>query len=78
MKLLEMTSFYPQIGFGLFLSGISVLAAGIVEIVRKNDISIHGTVTQVIFKDSFNVSRISVLVQVFLNKSKNLLKFDLL
>jgi len=53
-----------RIGFGLFLSAVSVFAAAFLEIARKQDILATGGIPQEVFGNKYNVSSISVLMQI--------------
>ncbi|XP_067670794.1 solute carrier family 15 member 4-like [Haliotis asinina] len=53
-----------RIGVGLLLVGGSVVTAGVVEMFRKQDLSVNGAVIQVLGDEKFNASSMSVLVQV--------------
>nr|AKN21492.1 slc15a-6 [Schmidtea mediterranea] len=53
-----------RIALGLFLSSLSVIAAGVLEIYRKDEIRATGGIPQTVFNKSYNVSHISVLAQI--------------
>lgn len=53
-----------RIGIGMILAACAMLYAGMMEIVRKNDIKNHGYIQQTLADDTFNASKISMFAQV--------------
>ena len=51
-------------GFGMMLAVLAMMYAGVLEIVRKNDMTNHGYIQQVILGDNFNASKISMFAQI--------------
>lgn len=48
----------------MILAALAMLYAGIIEIIRKNDIRDHGYISQTLSKDEFNASKISMFAQI--------------
>ncbi|XP_045211600.2 solute carrier family 15 member 4-like isoform X2 [Mercenaria mercenaria] len=53
-----------RIGIGMILAALAMLYAGMMEIIRKNDIRDNGYITQSLSKDEFNASHLSMFAQI--------------
>ncbi|KAH3862535.1 solute carrier family 15 member 4-like isoform X2 [Dreissena polymorpha] len=53
-----------RMGIGIFLVALSMVYAGIIEIIRKKDMENHGFISQELSGSTFNASKISMFAQV--------------
>ncbi|XP_060577715.1 solute carrier family 15 member 4-like [Ruditapes philippinarum] len=53
-----------RIGIGMVLAALAMLYAGMMEIIRKNDIRDNGYITQTLSKDEFNASKLTMFAQI--------------
>ncbi|XP_053384777.1 solute carrier family 15 member 4-like [Mercenaria mercenaria] len=53
-----------RIGVGIILAGLSMVYAGVLEIVRKKNIANHGYISQTLAGDEFQASHLSMFAQI--------------
>ena len=59
-----MTTNYLLLGIGMILAVLAMLYSALIEIIRKEDISKNGYITQKLSDDYFNASKITMFAQI--------------